>query len=53
MIEANSELDDLGLLPLAKERTIKRDFWESDKGLTSTFQEAARIIKRGTPHRER
>ncbi|HBI46815.1 MAG TPA: transcriptional regulator, partial [Planctomycetales bacterium] len=53
LIEATSELDDLGLLPLAKEGSIKRDFWESDKGLTSTFQEAARIIKRGTPHRER
>ena len=52
-IAANGALDKLGLTPLANGDTIKRDFWESDKGLTSTFQEAARILRRGTPERER
>jgi hypothetical protein len=42
-----------GLRPLAKGDTLERDYWESDKGLTSVFQEAARVLRRGTPYRER
>ena len=53
LIESNSELSDLGLQAMARGSKIKREFWESVKGTTSTFQEAARIIHRGTPQVER
>ena len=53
VIESNGELVRLGIKALSQDGTLKRDFWESDKGLTSVFQEAARILRRGTPERER
>jgi mono/diheme cytochrome c family protein len=53
VIESNGELARLGVKALSQGGTLKREFWESDKGLTSVFQETARILRRGTPQRER
>ena len=48
--EANDRLRELGLLPLTqKGGTIKREVWESLSLGNSPFQEAARILKLGTP----
>jgi serine/threonine-protein kinase len=53
-IKANGRLrDELGLKPWLNGDTIKRDVWQSVKGLTSTFQETAAELQRGTPYRTR
>jgi len=38
----------LGLKPWVNGDTIKRAEWQSVRGLTSTFQEAAEELRRGT-----
>ena len=40
--------DELGLKPWANGDSIKRNEWQSVRGLTSTFQEAADELRRGT-----
>jgi serine/threonine-protein kinase len=52
-IKANKGLQRLGLLPLARGGTIKREVWESLKGLYSPAQETARVLELGTPLREK
>ncbi len=43
--------DERGLKLWLNGGTIKRDVWQSVRGLTSTFQEAAAELQRGTPYR--
>jgi serine/threonine-protein kinase len=50
-IQANPRLQELGLFPLARGATIKREVWETLEFLNSPFQEAARELKQGTPKR--
>jgi serine/threonine-protein kinase len=52
-IKANRRLQRLGLLPLARGGAIKREVWESLKGLYSPAQETARVLELGTPQREK
>lgn len=48
-IKNNAKLrDELGLKPWVNGDTIKRAEWQSVRGLTSTFQEAAEELRRGT-----
>lgn len=50
-IRSNERLRELGLAPLARGGTIKRESWESlDRGV-SPFQEAARTLELGAPIR--
>ena len=47
-IKNNARLrDELGLKPWVNGDTIKRGEWQSVRGLTSTFQEAAEELRRG------
>jgi serine/threonine-protein kinase len=48
-IKASDELRRLGLLPLAQGRSVKREVWESRKGLISPFQQTAHKLELGTP----
>jgi serine/threonine-protein kinase len=48
---ANPRLGELGLFPLARGGTIKREVWETLEFLNAPFQEAARELKLGTPKR--
>jgi serine/threonine-protein kinase len=53
-ILSNPTLQTMGLLPLARGGTIKREAWEClDLNVSpiSPFQETARILRRGTPSR--
>ncbi len=52
-IKTNKRLIRLGLLPLARGGTIKREVWESLEALYSPMQEAARVLELGTPQREK
>ena len=52
IIQANPRLQELGLYPLTKGHTIKREVWESLEFITAPFQEAARELKLGTPVRQ-
>lgn len=48
-IKNNAKLrDELGLKPWANGDLIKRGEWQSVRGLTSTFQEAAEELRRGS-----
>jgi len=49
VIEANVRLRELGLFPLTKNATIKREVWENLDFVISAYQEAAREMKLGTP----
>lgn len=48
MIQGTRELRELGLLPLATGRGLRRDDWEAVDG-TSLFQETAKHLEIGTP----
>jgi serine/threonine-protein kinase len=48
-IKTNDELRRLGLLPLVQGRSVKREVWESRKGLISPFQQVAHKLELGTP----
>jgi serine/threonine-protein kinase len=48
-IKASDELRRLGLLPLAQGRSVKREVWESRKGLISPFQQVGHRLELGTP----
>jgi Planctomycete cytochrome C len=48
MIQGNRALKELGLLPLANGKTIKRDDWEAKDG-TSLFQDVALALELGSP----
>jgi len=48
-IELNPRLQELGLLPLARGNTVKREVWEDVSQLVSPFQAAARELKLGVP----
>ena len=48
-IQANPRLQELGLYPLAKGTTIKREVWENTAFVFSPFQEAARELRQGVP----
>jgi serine/threonine-protein kinase len=52
-LTANERMRELGLLPLAKGGTIKREVWESLERFISPFQEAASALELGTPKRVR
>lgn len=52
-VQANPRLQMIGLFPLAKGNTIKREVWEDTAFLLSPFQEAARELNLGTPLRQR
>ena len=52
-VQASDRLRELGLAPLARKATIKREVWESLAGFTSPFQEAAGVLDLGTPKRVR
>jgi hypothetical protein len=53
-IKASGTLrDELGLKPLVAGATIKREVWQSVRGLTSLFQEVAAELQRGQPFRTR
>ena len=52
-IENDMELRRLGLAPLAKDGTIRREAWESLTGFNSPFQDAANSLDLGTPKRVR
>ena len=52
-IEANTRLQELGLYPLSRGHTIKREVWEDTQFLVSPFQDAARELKLGTPKTNR
>ncbi len=49
LVLANSELQKLGLGPLARGESIKRAEWESTAAFVSPFQEASRILGLATP----
>lgn len=49
LIEGNEELQRLGLMPLTRKGTIKREVWESREFLFSPFQKAAQKLKLGEP----
>ena len=51
-VKNNSELRNLGLGPLANGEKIKRETWHSLGRFLSQFQQAARQLELGTPHRE-
>ena len=51
-VKNNSELRNLGLGPLANGEKIKRETWHSLGKFLSQFQQAARQLELGTPHRE-
>jgi serine/threonine-protein kinase len=51
-VRANRRLRAIGLLPLARGGSVKREVWESVRGLISPFQEAALALELGTPRRE-
>ena len=53
MIQGNSTLKELGVLPLAKGKTIKRDDWEAVDVTASLFQDIALALRLGTPLRFR
>lgn len=48
MIKGNQKLKELGLLPLANGKVLKRDDWESKDG-TSLYQDVARLLGIATP----
>jgi hypothetical protein len=50
-VEANERLQQVGLFPLSRDGTIKREAWETLDFVISPFQEAARELKLGTPAR--
>jgi hypothetical protein len=50
-IEANEELQRLGLGPLANGGTIRREAWETLQGFNSPFQDVANALNLGTPKR--
>jgi hypothetical protein len=50
-IENNPRLAEMGLGPLTRGATIKRERWESLKFFISPFQETARELGVGTPKR--
>jgi serine/threonine-protein kinase len=50
-VENNPRLAELGLGPLVRGATIKRERWESLKFFISPFQETARELAVGTPKR--
>jgi mono/diheme cytochrome c family protein len=50
-VRHNRRLRELGLFPLERGGTVKREVWEDLNSLTSPFQEAARELKQGTPKR--
>jgi serine/threonine-protein kinase len=50
-IENNPRLAELGLGPLVRGATIKRERWESLKFFLSPYQETARALELGTPKR--
>ena len=52
-INDNPRLVALGLLPLARGNTIKREVWETTDFVYSPFQEAAQEMKLGTAVRPR
>jgi serine/threonine-protein kinase len=52
-IDASDRLRDLGLRPLSRGGTIKREVWESLTGLISPYQEAGGVLEIGTPKRVR
>ena len=49
LVSANTELQKLGLGPLARGEAIKRAEWESTAAFVSPFQEASRILGLATP----
>jgi serine/threonine-protein kinase len=52
-IDSSERLRELGLGPLSRGGTIKREVWESLSGLISPYQEAAGVLEVGTPKRVR
>jgi serine/threonine-protein kinase len=50
-IQASDPLQNLGLLPLAQGRTIKREVWEKKAGrlVDSPYQAAAKVLRVGSP----
>src|SRR5262249_27979329 len=52
-IDSSERLRELGLRPLSRGGTIKREVWESLSGLISPYQEAAGVLEVGTPKRVR
>jgi serine/threonine-protein kinase len=52
-IENNDRLQEIGLRPLARGKTIKRETWESLSGILSPFQETASALELGDPIRVR
>jgi serine/threonine-protein kinase len=53
LIENNDRLQEIGLLPLARGETIKRETWESMDRILSAFHEVAREMELGAPYRQR
>jgi hypothetical protein len=52
LIQQNDHLKrEFGLAPLLKGESIQREWWESDRNLTSPYQELARLLKLGIPVR--
>jgi serine/threonine-protein kinase len=52
-IKANDRLRILGMSPLARGGSVKREAWETMEGLISPFQEAASVLEVGTPKQVR
>lgn len=48
-VRVNPQLKKLGLGPIVDGNSVKRTEWESRRYVTSPFQEAARLLDRGTP----
>ena len=48
-VRADSSFQEIGLYPLSKGNTIKRQLWEDRTFVVSPFQEAARKLELGTP----
>lgn len=53
MIKGNPALKELGVLPLANGKTVKRDDWEAVDLTASLFQDVALALRLGTPIRHR
>lgn len=53
MIRGNPALKELGILPLANGKTVKRDDWEAVDVTASLFQDVALALRLGTPIRYR
>jgi hypothetical protein len=53
LIENNDRLQEIGLLPLARGETIKRETWESLDRILSAYLVVARELGLGDPYRQR